>query len=120
MRNGATLVVAAVALAVTGCSRRALTPYDFGFVTTNTTFLELTHKVGSPHRVYVVVTNKTAVACFEWDLRSVDPGSRYAMLLTSQGPPSEGSLLKFSNRVQTVELVRRPTFIDFSTNRGNH
>src|SRR5262245_1973706 len=107
MRDGpTTMLVVSAALALMGCSRRPLTPHDFGFVTTNTTFLELTHRVGNPHRIYVVVTNKTAVPCFEWDVTSGDPANRCAMVLTSQGLFSAGPLLRPTNRVQTIQLVR--------------
>ena len=98
-----------LALAVMGCRRhRSLTPLDFMFVTTNTTFGQVIQKLGGPDRGY----SRSNVTVCEWDLTSNDFGNKYVMILKGAG-----GLDEFTNRVQTVELVSRRDFIDFSSNR---
>jgi hypothetical protein len=89
-------------------------------VTTNTTFADLTARVGPQYRMYQVITNDSLVPFFEWDLTSADQGGRYVMLLTFEGPHPENCAVAPSNTVRSIELVRRPAFINFSTNGGNH
>jgi hypothetical protein len=120
MRGGATLISLAVTVVLAGCSRRSLTPYDFQFVTTNTTFADLSSRVGRHHRMYQVITNDNVVPFFEWDLTSADPAGRYVMLLSFEGPHPDNWAVAPSNTVRSIKLVRRPAFINFSTNGGNH
>jgi hypothetical protein len=119
MRGAAILIIGGCALALLGCHRaRSLTPADFAFVTTNTTMSELMQKLRPPDEAdFGAQTNYL----YEWNLESRDVENNYLMRASVKALPFEATnwnMYMPTSKIQSVEVVRRPRFIDFSTSHS--
>ncbi len=95
-------IACGLAITLAGCQPKVLTPADFAFVTTNTTFVDLLRSVRvAPDRQFLESNT------IRWEYALGTSGHFFCFKDTM--PP-----FALTNKVQVVGILPRPTFIDFS------